>query len=60
MEPLRTRTEQEKDGEVIMSEACMEDRELWEILEREGMDFLSMVEKWKEVGLEKIPEEQID
>ena len=35
----------------------MEYWELQQILEKEGMDLLSMVKQWKEVGLEKILEQ---
>ena len=48
------------DAEMKISEAGTEDLELRDILDREGMDLVNMVEQWKEIGVEHIPEEQIN
>ena len=50
----------EGDAEMTMSEESIEDLELRDILDEEGMDLVNMVEQWKELGVEHIPEEQID
>ena len=50
----------EGDEEMSISEAGTEDIELNDILEREGMDLNTMVEQWKERGLEHIPEEEME
>ena len=50
----------EGDAEMKMSEADTEDLELKDILDREGMDLISMVEQWKELGVEHALEEQIN
>ena len=50
----------EGDAEMSISEAGTEDQELRDILEREGMDLNTMVEQWKERGLEHIPTEEME
>ena len=50
----------EGDVEMTSSEIGTEDLEFSDILEREGMEFNTMVEKWKKKGMEHIPEEEVD
>ena len=45
---------------MVLSEQGKEDLELGEILEKEGLDLNSIVEQWKQKGLDKIPEEEIN
>ena len=45
---------------MISSEMGTEDMELSDILEKEYMDLNSMVEQWKQTGMEHVPEEEID
>lgn len=52
--------ELEEDSEMITSEMGIEDMDLSNILEQEGMDLLHMVEKLKKKGIEHIPEEEVN
>ena len=45
---------------MVLSEQGTEDLELGEILEKEGLDLNSIVEQWKQKGLDKILEEEIN
>ena len=50
----------EGDADMTASEIGIEDMELSDILEREGMDLNTIVEQWKQKGVEHVPEEEID
>ena len=45
---------------MVLSEQGTEDLELDEILEKEGLDLNSIMEKWKQKGIDKVPEEEIN
>lgn len=45
---------------MISSEMGTEDMELSDILEKEDMDLNSMLEQWKQKGMEHVPDEEID
>ena len=50
----------EGDANMTASEIGTEDMELNDILKREGMDLNTVVEQWKQKGVEHIPKEEID
>ena len=45
---------------MTLSEIGTEDLDLSDILEKEGMNLNTIVEKWKQKGVDHIPEEEID
>ena len=45
---------------MVLSELGTEDLKLGETLEREGLDLNSKVEQWKQKGIDKIREEEIN
>jgi len=49
----------EKDSEMYINEIGLEDMELSDMLEQEGMDLPNMVEIWKKKGMEHISEEEV-
>ena len=51
---------EEEDEDMVLSELGTEESELGEILEKEGLDLNSIVEQWKQKGIDKIPEEEIN
>ena len=50
----------EEDSKMMTSEMGLEDMELSDILEQEGMDIPNMVEQWKNKGVEHISEEEVN
>lgn len=49
----------EEDSEMFTNEIGLEDMELSDMLEQEGMDLPNMVENWKKKGMEHISEEEV-
>jgi len=49
----------EEDSKMFTKEIGLEDMELSDILEQEGMDLPNMVENWKKKGMEHISEEEV-
>lgn len=45
---------------MTLSEVGTEDQDLNDTLEQEWMDLKTVVEQWKQKGVEHIPEEEID
>ena len=45
---------------MALIEIGTEDQELGDILEKEGLDLNSIVEQWKQKGIDQIPEEEIN
>ena len=52
--------DEEEDEDMALSELGTEDLELGEIVEKEGLDLNSIVEQWRQKGIDKIPEEEIN
>jgi hypothetical protein len=53
---------QEVDGysQMTPSEVGTEDRYLRDIMEREGIDLLNILEQWKRQGVDNVPVEELD
>jgi hypothetical protein len=53
---------QEADGDVEMtpSEVGTEDHDLRDIVEREWIDLLNILEKWKRQGVDNVPTEKLE
>jgi hypothetical protein len=53
---------QEADGDAEMtpSEVGMEDPDLRDIVEMEGIDLPNILEQWKRQGVDNVPTEQLD
>jgi hypothetical protein len=53
---------QDAEGEVEMtpSEVGTEDLELRDLVEREGIDLMNILEQWKRQGVDNVPTEQLD
>ena len=50
----------EGDEEMVLSEIGMEDQDLSDILDKEGMDLNTIFEQWKQKWVDHIPKEEID
>jgi hypothetical protein len=48
------------DSEMTPSEVGMEDPDLRDIVEREGIDLQNILDQWKKQGMETIPSDQLD
>ena len=59
MDPLST-MEVEKDQEMTQSESGTEDQDLQEILERENLELEKFLEQGGNLGLNSIPQEDVD
>lgn len=51
------RKDVEGDKEMTISEVGIDDQDLNDTLEQEGLDLNTIVEQWKQKGVEHIPEE---
>jgi hypothetical protein len=52
--------EVDRDAETTPSEVGMEDPDLRDIVEREGIDLPNILEQWKRQGIDNLPGEQLD
>jgi hypothetical protein len=49
-----------EDAEMTPSEVGTENLDLRDIMEREGIDLLNILEQWKRQGVDNVPAEQLD
>jgi hypothetical protein len=52
--------EAEEDVEMTPSEVGTEDHDLKDLVEREGIDLLNILEQWKRQGVDNVPTEKLD
>ena len=52
--------EADRDAEMTPSEVGIEDLDLKDIVEREGINLLNILEQWKRQGVDNVPTGQLD